>query len=634
MTATRTFILPLTAAIVALAGVSGLAGAGASDVRLRAITQRATGSGSSLVLEATQPVAYVATRPDPLTLLVDLRNVASSGAANRVAAAPAGPIAAVTLEETLSMGAPVSRVKIALKQAVDYHVRSARNTIIVDFDAPSASAAPTAAPPAAGSQARAVDAMQALASTPAAQASPLLAVSVPASVLPAGSAALMALATAIPQAPTLPATGGAAVTPQEPQRRFTGATANFNLEDADLLGTLRLIQDISGLNMVIDPGITGKVNLVLNQVPWDQALDVVLKQNKLGYVVEDTIVRIAPLSVLADEQTQRRKLADEQALAGQLVTFPKTLSYAKVDEMQPLIRDLLSSRGTVRMDARTNTVIVTDLQDRINTVTDLIQTLDRPQPQVEIEARIVETSKVYSRQLGIQWGFQGNVSPALGNTTGLAFPNNGSLGGRLGSTTGPAGGPQTPSAVDLGVPATSSVGLALGSINGAFNLDAQLSALESSGHGTILSTPRVSTLNNVEAEMTQGVQIPIQTISNNTVTVSFQDAALKLKVTPQITAADTVIMKVALENSQPDFARAAGPASVPPINTQRALTTLLVNDGQTTVIGGIYTSNQQKTTDSTPGLGDIPLIKWLFRRDRVNDDSKELLIFITPRIIR
>jgi type IV pilus assembly protein PilQ len=182
--------------------------------------------------------------------------------------------------------------------------------------------------------------------------------------------------------------------------------------------------------------------------------------------------------------------------------------------------------------------------------------------------------------------------------------------------------------------ATSAVGLALGSVNGAFNLDVALSALEASGNGRILSTPRVSTLNNVEAEMTQGVQIPLQTISNNTVTVDFRDAALTLKVTPQITASDTVIMKVALENSTPDFSRAAGPAAIPPINTQRALTTLLVNDGQTTVIGGIYTSNQQTSKDGTPGLSSIPIISWLFKREGVRDESNELLIFITPRIIR
>jgi type IV pilus assembly protein PilQ len=172
----------------------------------------------------------------------------------------------------------------------------------------------------------------------------------------------------------------------------------------------------------------------------------------------------------------------------------------------------------------------------------------------------------------------------------------------------------------------------MGAVNGAFNLDVALSALESSGNGRLLSTPRVSTQNNVEAEITQGVQIPIQTVANNTVTVSFRDAALTLKVTPQITAAGTVIMKISLENASPDFSRAVN--GIPPINTQRANTQVLVVDGQTTVIGGIFTSQEQALNDRTPGLSQIPLLRWLFKRDQVNDQSTELLIFITPRIIK
>jgi type IV pilus assembly protein PilQ len=282
------------------------------------------------------------------------------------------------------------------------------------------------------------------------------------------------------------------------------------------------------------------------------------------------------------------------------------------------------------VDVRTNTLIITDLQDRLNTASDLISTLDRAEPQVEIEARIVQTNRNFARQLGVQWGFAGRVDPALGNTTGLAFPNSGSLSGRTGAVQGPN---VQPTAVNLGIPgASSAIGLAMGSVNGAFNLDVALSALESSGNGRILSTPRVSTLNNVEAEMTQGVQIPIQTAANQTVTVTFKDAALSLKVQPQITAAGTVIMKITLENAIADFGQEVN--GIPPIDTQRAITTLLVKDGETTVIGGIYTSSQQNSQDRTPGLSQIPLIRWLFKRDAVRDESSELLIFITPRIIR
>ncbi|PYR35255.1 MAG: type IV pilus secretin PilQ, partial [Acidobacteria bacterium] len=358
-------------------------------------------------------------------------------------------------------------------------------------------------------------------------------------------------------------------------------------------------------------------------------LDIILRANKLGYLVDGTIVRIAPLTVLADEESQRRKLGEEQALAGQLEVLTKTLSYAKAEELQALLtKSALSQRGTVQVDPRTNTLIISDLRDRLTLANDLIGTLDRPQPQVEIEARIVQTNKNYARALGVQWGFNGAVSPALGNTTGLAFPNSGSLAGAAGGLVG-----GQPSAVNLGVSgAPNAVSLALGSINGAFNLDVALTALENSGNGRLLSTPRVTTQNNVAAEMTQGVQIPIQTVANNTVTVSFKDAALTLKVTPQITAANTVIMQISLENASPDFSRAVN--NIPPINTQRAITQVLVSDGQTTVIGGIFVSQEQNQTDRTPGLGQVPLLKWLFKRDSVNDQNTELLVFITPRIIK
>jgi type IV pilus assembly protein PilQ len=407
----------------------------------------------------------------------------------------------------------------------------------------------------------------------------------------------------------------------------------MQFEGLDLRAVLRLFAEISGLNIVIDPAVQGSVDVALTEVPWDQALDIILKANKLGYIVDGTIVRIAPLTVLSDEAAQLRKLSDEQALAGELRVLTKTLSYARAEQLQQLLtRSALSSRGSVQVDPRTNTLIISDLAPRLTAAADLIQTLDRAEPQVEIEARIIQTNKGYSRQLGVQWGFSGRADAALGNTTNLAFPNNGSVQGRVGPVQGPQG---TPSAVNLGVgSATSGVGLALGSVNGAFNLDVALSALEESGNGRVLSTPRVSTLNNVEAEMTQGIQIPLQTISNNTVTVTFRDAALTLRVTPQITASSTVIMRVNLENSTPDFAKAAGPAAIPPINTQRAVTTLLVNDGETTVIGGIYLSDQSTAINRTPGLSQIPILSWLFKREILKDETRELLIFITPRIIK
>ena len=418
-------------------------------------------------------------------------------------------------------------------------------------------------------------------------------------------------------------------------KQYTGHPISLDFQGADLRAVLRTFAEISGLNIVIDPAVTGTVDVALRDVPWDQALDIILRANKLGYTIDGTIVRISPITVLASEEKERSDLAKAQIETGQLTTVTRQLSYAKGEEIVALLKqaNILSQRGQAFVDARTNTLIVTDLSDRVQASTDLITTIDRPQPQVEIEARIVQTNKNYARALGVQWGFGGKVDPTLGNTTNLAFPNNGSLGGRVGGQQGPAAGATVPTAVNLAAPAaTSAVGLALGSVNGAFNLDVALSALETTGNGRILSNPRVTTQNNIAAEMTQGVQIPIQVVSNNTVTVTFRDAALTLKVTPQITAANTVIMSVNLENASPDFTRAVN--GVPPINTQRAITSVLVNDGQTTVIGGIYVSQEQAQTDRTPGLGTIPLLKWLFKRDSITDQNTELLVFITPRIIK
>jgi type IV pilus assembly protein PilQ len=419
-------------------------------------------------------------------------------------------------------------------------------------------------------------------------------------------------------------------------RQYSGHPISLDFQGADLRSVLRIFSVDTGLNIVIDPAVQGSVDVALRDVPWDQALDIILRANKLGWVADGTIVRVAPLTVLAEEEAQRRRLLDEQALSGELKFLTHTLSYAKAEEVKGLVASALTKRGDVQVDGRTNTVIIRDLPVALDAARGLINSLDRPQPQVEIEARIVQTTREFARSIGVQWGLNGKGAPELGNTTGLAFPNNGAVSGRTGATQGGFGdGKITASAVDLGTrAATSAIGIAMGSVNGAFNLDVALSALEKTGKGRILSTPRVSTQNNVEAEVMQGTQIPLQTIANNTVTVTFKDAALTLKVTPQITASNTVIMNIMLENASPDYARAAGPDQIPPIDTQRAKTTVLVKDGDTTVIGGIYVSQEQAQVDGVPGVSKIPLLGWLFKRDAVNDSSRELLIFITPRILK
>jgi type IV pilus secretin PilQ/predicted competence protein len=653
MTVTRGLALFLTVAAAGALVNASVPDGTVATVRLKAITARVNAKGASLVIEASEPVAYTTSRPDALTVLLDFRNVAASDVANSVAADVKSPIAHVSVEPAESLGAPASRVRIALSQPVAHHVRSERNTVIVDFERPAKNAAPYVLPPGSRTAAAAVpDAMLALQAAPATD--PIAVLGLDAAVGGPSASAVSVSAPVTPApvvvaAPSPVAARLAAVQPQAPPsapeqqvggargRQFTGHPISLDFQGADLRAVLRTFAEISALNIVIDPSVQGTVDVALRDVPWDQALDIILRANKLGYSVDGTIVRIAPNAVLKVEEDERKALLDSQNDASQLGTLQRQLSYAKGEDVATLLKsaNVLTKRGQANVDPRTNTLIVRDVPSQFPEITTLIDGIDRAQPQVEIEARIVQTNKNYARALGVQWGFGGRVDPSLGNTTNLAFPNSGSLGGRAGGTQGPASGATTgqPTAVNLGVQgASTAVGLALGSVNGAFNLDVALSALESTGNGRLLSTPRVTTQNNIPAEMMQGVQIPIQTVANNTVTVSFKDAALTLKVTPQITAANTVIMQISVENASPDFSRAVN--NIPPINTQRANTQVLVSDGQTTVIGGIYVSQEQTQTDRTPGLGQIPLLKWLFKRDTVNDSNTELLIFITPRIIK
>ncbi len=722
---------------------------------LKTLSAKAGRRITTITIETSQPVGYLTSRPDPLTLLVDLRDVDTATAVNAVLRAT-GVVSGATVEDAKGTdGSPVARVRISMTQPAAHQVRSKRNVIYVDLDGafPLGSAAGTPAAALAASAAvkpgrfaTTLDAVRAETETNGASVTltgngelaaetvtplgdgtarvvlefPNVRSKTPADVFVGRGPVSVVHVTTTGVAPTtrvvidllrpasfrvvppeegqkdfkiyfddeqtaavatpakqpmlatldpidallaMPRAGRSPRTPltAQPQQqgqpqqgaipqlppvsvqtgqsgaRFTGHPVTLDFQGADLRTVLRTFADISGLNIVIDQSVQGTVDVSLHEVPWDQALDIILKDHKLGYSVDGTIVRIAPVTVLSDEESQRRKLTEEQALSGELQVLTRSLSYAKATDLTALLtRTALSSRGDIQIDPRTNTIIIRDLAVRLQGAAQLIDTLDRPQPQVEIEARIVTTTRNFARDLGVQWGFNGRVAADLGNTTGLAFPNQGSITGRTGGVQGPIQGEltdHTGTAVNLGVAgASSAIGLALGSVNGALNLDVALTALESSGHGRILSAPRVATQNNVLAEITQGVQIPIQTVANNTVTVTFRDAALKLNVTPQITAANTVIMNVVLENSTPDFSRAIN--GIPPIDTQRAVTSILVSDGQTTVIGGIYVSQQQATDDRTPGLHKVPLLGWLFKRESMRDQSRELLIFITPRIIK
>jgi type IV pilus secretin PilQ/predicted competence protein len=595
----------------------------------------------------------------PRRLVLDFPNVASKARAQTTVL---GPLVTRVRVAVNSREPLVTRVVMEVADGATYHVERAgtdgRDLAVVFEPAQSATTVmlPAAAPRAARAEqepdiplAQAIanaasitprettpaDPIAALRTAPLRTASPVPS-PVPAPVAAAAPAPVPAAAAPLRQAPAPPPPPPAAQLISGPsERKYQGNPITLDFSGADLRSVLRYFNEISGLNIIIDPSVPSTpIDIVLRDVPWDQAFETLLRTHKLGYVAEGTIVRIAPIAVLADEEGERRKLSEAKALAGDLRVQTFSLSYAKAADMiQLLTKSALSQRGQIQFDARTNTVIMTDLPDRLTTAQALITNLDRPEPQVEIEARVITTSREFAHAIGVQWGLNGRMVPQLGNTTNLPFPNSGVVTGVV---------PNAPLGTVVGLPAQSgaigavntAIGLALGSVNGSFNLDIALSALERSGKGRILSTPRVTTQNNVEAEITQGVQIPVTTPGTSTSppTTTFKDASLTLRVTPQITSANTVIMSVSIENSTQGLP--VGTLGNVSINTQRANTRVQVSDGMTTVMGGIFVSTENSATDRTPLLHRIPLLGWLFRRDSISDDSRELLIFITPRILR
>jgi type IV pilus assembly protein PilQ len=570
---------------------------------------------------------------NPDRLVVDFKDVTSRAALRNLDVAH-GPVKKIRLAQFSVQAPKVARLVLDLESRAPYQLVEASDGVKIIFGEgrepkPAALAALRAEPPAP------VRVAEPGASLPA----------VMAAVATAPALALPPLPEPQVVTPTKEVFEARTVGPAE--KKFTGHPISLDFKDGDLQDIFRLFADISGLNVVVNPGVSGKVTLKLTEVPWDQALDLILKTNGLGMTLEDNVIRIAKLTDLQREEAELRKLKEEAALAGDLVVWRKALSYAKSSELEPTVKKVaLSARGNITLDTRTNTMIITDLPVNIEKAKELIADLDRATPQVEIEARIVVTTRNFTRDLGIQWGFLNQQTPQFGNTNNRSFPHSVILNGQ--GTPATAGLPAdqgglAPAAgigtlgrgYAVNLPASgfnSAIGISLGNILGNFNLDAALTALERQGRGRLLSTPKVTTQNNQEAEIKQGVQIPIQTVANNTVTVQFKDAVLTLKVTPQITEAATVILNIDVQNNTADFANLVN--GIPPINTQSAKTNVLVRDGATTVIGGIYQSNEQTSQQRTPFFSQLPILGYLFRNRFTTSNSNELLLFITPRIIK
>jgi type IV pilus assembly protein PilQ len=403
---------------------------------------------------------------------------------------------------------------------------------------------------------------------------------------------------------------------------------SLDFQDANVRNLFRIFSEISGFNLILSPEVNGVVNMRLLDVPWNEAFQIILTNSGLGrQCLGKNIIRVASLQTLANEEndkvaenTRKRDKEISEELSAELVTEIVRINYANIQEVAQSLGTLKTERGKVTLDVRTNTLILTDIRGRVGDMAKLIRVLDVQTPQVMIESRIVEVNKNVSQQLGIQWGTTANVFN--GNTT----------------VTSPTGANSPflvdllPGAVELGAGATSGFALGLSGIADGLDLDVQLTALEKKGDLRILSSPKVTTLDNKEAKIKSGRSIPFQTSSANEGTkIEFIDAELSLTVTPHITSNDDVYMVIdATKNAANTAVLVAG---FPEITTKEAHTEVLVQNGDTTVLGGIYESEVKRNKESVPFFSKIPVLGALFRNLDEEDQVDELLIFITPTVL-
>src|SRR5712671_4419045 len=419
--------------------------------------------------------------------------------------------------------------------------------------------------------------------------------------------------------------------------KYTGEPISVNLKDVDLKDFFRLIHEISGLNVVLDPNVHGTLTVVLDDVPWDQALDIVLKNNDLARELEGNVLRVATVETLRKEAEGRRAQVEAEALAVEKVSVTRFLSYAKAKDVTLTVKKFLSQRGDVVADDRTNAVIINDIPKVIPTIDRLLTQLDRKTQEVEIEARVVAATRQFARDIGTQLGFGwGNGHSAIGGASavGSSPTTVGSLTPGYITTTGTSTtGNTIPLFSNLGVTSPSS-GLTFLNASNTVRIDAVLTMAESRGLLKVLSRPRVVTQNNIQAIVRQGVRVPIVTQAQlgGPPTVTYVDAFLRLTVTPQITSENTIFLNVDVENTTPNFGQQV--QGNPELITQQATTQVLVTDGGTVVIGGVIQTQNSINITQVPLLGNLPILGNLFKHTQVNTSNQELIFFITPRIIQ
>jgi len=443
-----------------------------------------------------------------------------------------------------------------------------------------------------------------------------------------------------------PKQGGGTPSPEngtpEPSGRYTGKRISLDFQDADISSVLRLIADVSGLNMVVGETVKAKVTLKLLNVPWDQALELILKLNQLGQLREGNILWIDTLGNIAKQQEDILKARDATFKTQPLVTRIVYLNYADAAKTVDVAKSSLSPRGEIKTDVRTNSLIVRDIEENVGKIANIVRELDRRTPQVQIEARIVQASKSFARGLGVNWGIFGPIiaqgsKQVIGISPGVV-PN------QLATVTTNAAGQEVftiPTTFLVNLPATatgvsiptSAIGLAIGRFFGTSSvLDLRLSAGESLGMSKTISAPKIITLDNKSAKIEQGSQVPFQTTSLQGTQTTFVDATLTLSVTPHVIPhANTVRLEIkTTKNAVGASVSSAGPT----IDKREASSEILLQDGETAVLGGIFEEARIDNTQGIPWFNRIPFLGWLFKNEGISNVTTELLIFVTPTILK
>ena len=604
---------------------------------------------------AVTPKVMKLTAPD--RIVIDLPNAVPSGRAKPIVVT-GSEIKAVRMGR-FQAEPPVTRVVVDLASAHDYELEPRAGKLILKLKGSEQASAPAMKPVAAAEKQPVLTAM-AVEPKPAAPVMPAAAEKPAAEMKSAGDAAAKIMEGStrrLPETSLVPPVSATLAQPaanlaaeQQQQQRpaqagmqaqramqgpggtghYTGEPISVNLKDVDLKDFFRLIHEISGLNIILDPGVSGSLTLVLDDVPWDQALDIVLQNNGLDKRLEGNVLRIAKRDTFRAEADARRAQDEAQALAVDKTQYTHYLSYAHATEIMPIVQKFLSQRGSVVADPRLNALIITDIPSTIPAVTQILQQLDRKTQEVEIEARVVAATRNFARDIGVQLGFGwGNGVTAVGGA--------GSVGTSplLVSIPNPkyfTSGGSIP--LFSNFQAGGKSGISFTNATSNYRVDAILTMAESRGLLKILSRPRVVTQNNIQALVKQGVKIPVVTAAQlgGPPTTNYVEAALRLQVTPQITAEGTIFLNVDVENTTPDQSFAVG--DNPALITQQATTQVLVTDGGTVVIGGVIQTQNSVAIAQTPLLGDIPILGNLFKRRNVTTTTQELIFFITPRIIQ